>query len=210
MKPGDKIEGRAGCKPGKPCALLARILAETAEQMPKAGGAGLTEGIVFGKSATPEPIFYIFYMTGKGSKAKPRTTIRIEWCPFCRGALTAESAEKLPRPIVMTPERLARLVREALVSWMVDHGEAMWVDDVPDRDRGVEALAAWVKDRLHVADLPEGLRQDLGLAHLDECGHYLCPSIPCEGGEGCAWVGETRQETAPKCCGVKTEGADRS
>lgn len=207
MKPGDKLTS-VPCGPGKPCAVLAALLKETEERRPKAGGAGLEEGICLAPKATTPSL--ILYSTGKSTRAAPATLIRVEWCPFCRGPLTAEAAEERKRaaprgePIALTPQRLARAAREALILWMADHDEGTRIADVPGLgpDDTVEILAKWVRDALIVAELDEHLRQMLGFDHADTCEHYLCPEMPCVGGPTCNWTKEKRAD-APKCCGRK-------
>ncbi len=216
MKAGDRIKG-GPCKPGKSCGVLSALIEETARRAPKAGGAGFELALSFarkasGKGKAIDLSSHTVYRAGKGTKADPATVIVLKFCPFCGAALSYEAAierEEAQRgkeyAARLSPHRAALLVRDAVVAWMVDHGEAIAVDDVPrlgEQDTA-EILAVWVKDKLHVEELPEGLRQDLGLAHLDTCEHYMCKVLPCGGGPGCEWTGETRKTKPPKCCGVK-------
>ena len=74
----DKIKGPFECKPGKPCGMLARVLAET-EAASKGGKptAGLTTYIQPGGGCG------VAYRNRAGTRALPATSYVLTTCPWC-------------------------------------------------------------------------------------------------------------------------------
>lgn len=206
MKPGDKIEGPTRCRGSRLCVELRRVLDEGGRVPSK-----LCDGIMLDGTAPGALVYQI------GATAFFRLRVAVLWCPFCGGPLTAETmAVDASRPgspgSTWTPlrpdakrerARVVDMLALELLSLHEGHRAEELADGWGTGDT-VRELAVWVKARIDVAELSEGLRQDLGLAHLDACAHWLCKAVPCDGGADCNWMLEPAEGPAPSVCACGT------